>query len=125
MARLTVKQEAFCVAYSKHGNASRAFREAGYIAKNDETARASASRLLTYANVIARLGELREQSSRPSIMDAEERRETLSEIARDADAAKNERIKAIDVLNKMDAIYIKRQEITGAAPVVIVDNVRE
>jgi hypothetical protein len=34
-------------------------------------------------------------------------------------------MKAIDLLNKMDSLYLQRQEIQGAVPVVLTDDVFE
>jgi phage terminase small subunit len=60
MKKLTPKQENFCLHYLELGNASEAYRNAGY-SKNmsDKTVNEAASRLLKDSKVIARLNELR------------------------------------------------------------------
>jgi phage terminase small subunit len=45
------RQEAFCLEYMKDRNGSAAYKRAGYKPKNDDVAKANASRLLTNANV--------------------------------------------------------------------------
>lgn len=58
---LTPKQEAFCVAYFRDGNATAAYREAGYApGASDKTINEQASRLLRNSKVAARLSELRQ-----------------------------------------------------------------
>ena len=58
--KLTIKQENFCLAYVETGNASEAYRKAGYSsAMGDKTVNEAASRLLKNSNVLARLEELR------------------------------------------------------------------
>jgi hypothetical protein len=58
-------------------------------------------------------------------MSIEERREKLTEIATSADSASSDVMKAIDLLNKMDSLYLQRQEVTGAVPVTIIEDVPE
>jgi phage terminase small subunit len=58
-AMLTPKQEAFARAYIETGNASEAYRRAGYSGGNPKTVNEAASRLLRNSKVLARLGELR------------------------------------------------------------------
>jgi phage terminase small subunit len=58
---LTPKQEAFVLAYIETGNASEAYRQAGYKAGNAKTTNEAASRLLKNSKVIARLNALREK----------------------------------------------------------------
>lgn len=57
---LTPKQEKFCLHYLELGNASEAYRKAGYSKDmSDKTVNEAASRLLKDSKVIARLDELR------------------------------------------------------------------
>jgi phage terminase small subunit len=58
MAKLAPKPEAFCRAYIETGNASQAYRDAGYKAGNDAAVAAGASRLLRGVKVQARIAEL-------------------------------------------------------------------
>lgn len=53
MTELKGKQKKFADEYIKSGNATEAYVNAGYKVKNNETARANASRMLTNANVKA------------------------------------------------------------------------
>lgn len=58
---LTLKQENFCLAYLETGNASEAYRMAGYSSgMSDKTVNEAANRLLKNSKVVARLKTLRE-----------------------------------------------------------------
>lgn len=60
MANLTIKQDNFCLAYIETGNASEAYRKAGYSkGMSDKTVNEAANRLLKNSKVIARLEALR------------------------------------------------------------------
>lgn len=48
--------------------------------------------------------------SKTKILDAQARRELLSSLAEHKKNSANDRIKAVDILNKMDATYVNRQE---------------
>lgn len=58
---LSIKQENFCLAYLETGNASEAYRKAGYSkGMSDKTVNEASVRLLKNSKVIARLQKLRE-----------------------------------------------------------------
>lgn len=122
--KLTPKQERFCLAYSANPeSATQAYKDAGYKGKNANVAAAGASEILKNPKVQERLDDIRDKAASPFIMDIRRRKERLSRMAeegKDCDAAR-----AIDLLNKMDNLYVQKQEITGAVPVVLADNVRE
>ncbi len=114
------KQAKFCVEIMRTGNATEAYKAAGYKPRNDAVAAAAASKLLRKDKVRERIEELRKEMDGEKIMDALERRELLSSIARDRQHSPQDRIRAVDIMNKMDCIYIQRNELSGAngAPMV-------
>lgn len=60
MSNLTPKQEAFCLAYIETGNASEAYRSAGYSTNaTAKTINEAASRLLADSKIAARVAELK------------------------------------------------------------------
>ena len=79
---LTPQQEAFCLAWSKTGNATQSYKDAGYKATNDNSAAASASALLKRPKIQKRIQELMAKANRAKIMDIKETQERLSNIAR-------------------------------------------
>lgn len=124
---LNNQQRTFCEEYVKNGlNGTQAYLKAyGNDNLTEESARASASRLLTNVNVLSYIKELQEEIKTDTIMSAKERMEWLSGVvkgvnrdeiyvrnsegeevlmgSRNADL--NTKIKAIDTLNKMSGEY--------------------
>ena len=107
-------QENFCVEFVRCGNATEAYKRAGYKVRSDNTAAVCAAKLLRNAKVQSRIVELREELDSHKIMDAAERRELLTQFARDEETAKPDRLKAMDLLNKMDGVYINKTQVSGA-----------
>ena len=107
-------QENFCVEFVRCGNATEAYKKAGYKVRSDNTAAVCAAKLLRNAKVQSRIAELREELDSHKIMDAAERRELLTQFARDEETAKPDRLKAMDLLNKMDGVYINKTQVSGA-----------
>lgn len=115
------KHEKFCVEYIRNGrNATAAYKAAGYT-KDGEAAKACASRLLTDANVQSRLRELEkefeemmEEEKKAAIMDFSERMIVLTEIVKDEDSSRQDKIKAIDTMNKMDGVYVQKTQLSGS-----------
>lgn len=67
MAKLNAKQEMFCKEYLIDLNATQAAIRAGY---SERTARVTASKLLTKANILARVKELKEKRADELELDA-------------------------------------------------------
>ena len=112
--------ENFCVEFVRCGNATEAYKRAGYKVRSDKVAGVAAARLLGNVRVQSRIAELREELDSHKIMDAAERRELLTQFARDEETGKADRLKAMDLLNKMDGVYINKTQVSGAdgAPLV-------
>ncbi len=111
---LTDKQERFaqCIAL-KGMNQSDAYREC-YDAEDmkDTTIHTKAYEEVNKPKVAERIMELRKQVISPLIMDAKDRRELLSKLARDEAEKTENRVKCIDTLNKMDGEYVQKIEAT-------------
>lgn len=125
MSRLTPKQEKFCLEYMKDGNASRAYREA-YNTSNmkPESIHRKAKEVIDNGNVRARIDELQKEINKPTILNIQERKEILTKIAqsvsydKDGNPSYTDARGAIDILNKMDAVYIQKNqtELTSNGP---------
>jgi phage terminase small subunit len=88
---LTIKQEAFCQAYIRLGEATAAYKQAGYswINKKDKLIHEAACRILKNSNVSARIKELQEKVAKI----AEEKFNiTAEEMLRHLDILRNARI---------------------------------
>ncbi len=107
-------QEKFCIEFVRCGNATEAYKRAGYKARSDKVAGTAAARLLGNVGIQQRIVELQSEMDSHKIMDAAERRELLTQFARDEETAKPDRLKAMDLLNKMDGVYINKTQVSGA-----------
>lgn len=108
---LTPKQEAFVQNIIKGMSQADAYRTA-YPKQNmsDKTIHEAASRLMKNDKVLARLNELREQLVKPSIMSAQKRLEWLTGLIEDKDVAIGDKLKAADIMNKMQGEYTQKVE---------------
>lgn len=87
----------------------------------DKTIWESASKLMSNPKVITRLKELRDQMAKPSIMTAQERLEWLTEQIGNEDVDINAKLKAIDIMNKMQGEYVQKveAEVKNAVNIVV------
>lgn len=76
------KWEAFCLHYAKTGNASEAYREAGYQTTNARSIYSNCNRLLKNDDIKARLAELAEEMASEKIADIREIHEYLTKVIR-------------------------------------------
>lgn len=79
---LNVKQEAFCLHYAKTGNATEAYKKAGYKAKTENALCANATRLLRNDKVQERLKELASELASDKIASIREIQEYLTSVMR-------------------------------------------
>jgi len=107
------RREKFCVEFVRCGNATEAYRAAGYKPKSAHAAEVLGSNLLRIIEVQRRIAELRGKLEDEKIMDAAERRRILTDIARDKKGNTKCRIMAIDTMNKMDGVYIQKTQLSG------------
>ena len=108
---LTAKQELFVQKIIEGMSQADAYRSA-YSCKNmsDNSIYVNASKLVADTKVAQRLKELREQLAKPSIMSAQERLEWLTDRIADEDVDINAKLKAIDIMNKMQGEYVQKIE---------------
>lgn len=79
---LSARQERFCQEYAKTANAPQSYKNAGYVAKNDNVANACASRLLKNDNIQMRIAELNAEAHSNAIANIAEIQERLTAILR-------------------------------------------
>ena len=129
MPVLTNSQRRFCEEYVNNGkNGTQAYLRAYKSCKKEETAKAAASRLLTYVNVQEYIKELQDELKKKAIMSAEERMIWLSKVVNgdikhtsydgngnsyENEAYISDKMKAIDIMNKMDGEYINKLELSN------------
>lgn len=107
---LTPKQEQFAKAIALEGMSySDAYRSAYDTSKmTDKTVNEKASLLKDQDKIRARIKELRDEVDSPLIMSAQKRKEWLTEVINDPNVDINAKLKATDLLNKMDGEYIQK-----------------
>lgn len=133
------KHERFCLEYVIDLNGSQAAIRAGY---SEKAARQTASRLLTYENVRARVDELLAEMQTSRIADANEVLEYLTAVIRGEKQEETivvnpatgeteiklkaiggrEQVKAAELLAKRYSLLTDNVKMNGAAPVQIVDD---
>jgi phage terminase small subunit len=119
---LTAKQEAFVQKIIEGYSQADAYRSA-YSCKNmsDNAIYVNASKLVNDTKVALRLKELRNELAKPSIMSAQERLEWLTRLINNEEEGTSDKLKAIDIMNKMDGEYVQKVR----ASVSYEDNLRE
>lgn len=108
--KLNARQKSFCEFYVASGNATESAIKAGY---KEKTSRITASKMLTKANIKKYIKELQEKTKTSRIMTAIERREFLTEVIKNGNEKLQDRLKALDILNKMDGEYIEKMQLSG------------
>ena len=108
---LTAKQEAFVQNIIQGMSQADAYRSA-YSCKNmsDNSIYVNASKLMADAKVAQRVSELREQLAKPSIMTAQERLEWLTRLINSEEETTSDKLRAADIMNKMQGEYVQKVE---------------
>ena len=107
---MTYKQELFIQEYIKTSNATSSAIKAGYSKK---TARAIGQENLTKPYIKKRIEELSQKIANNNIMTAKERQEYLTKLINSDDVKVSDKLKALDILNKMTGEYTQKVEVNG------------
>lgn len=116
------RQEKFVQGLIQGMSQRKAYRAAFKQSKRwkDATVDNKASKLFNTDEVKARYNELFERAEDKSIMSRHDRMWTLTKMIEDENktVSNKDRIKAIDMLNKMENVYVRRTEVTGDMKIV-------
>lgn len=108
---LTAKQEQFAQNIVKGMSQADAYRSAYPNQRcSEKTLWANASRLMGNSKVLARVAELREKATTPAIMSAQRRLEWLTETIKGEEVSVGDKLRAIDIMNKMQGEYVQKVE---------------
>ena len=108
---LTAKQEQFVQNIIQGMSQADAYRSAYNCTRmSDNAIYVNASKLVADAKVALRLKELRDHLATPAIMSAQERMEWLTRLIHNEEEGTNEKLKAIDIMNKMQGEYVQKVE---------------
>jgi phage terminase small subunit len=119
---LTAKQEQFAQNIIKGMRQADAYRSAYNTSRmTDKTIHEKASRIANDDKVRARITELRGQISTENIMTAQKRLEWLTELVNNEESCVGDKLKAIDIMNKMQGEYVQKvqTEVTNAVNISI------
>ena len=131
--KLNPRQEQFCCEFAKSGNAGASYQKV-YGNTSEASAAVQGHRLLKNPNVQARLKEIQDELASEKIMDAKEIQERLSAIGRGQvteeiitsdgerirkEATLKDQLKAIEILCRIQSLFVDRKEITSTTPIVI------
>ena len=103
---MNARQKKFAEFYAQSGNAAWSAVQAGYSQKLVNT---NASKLLQNTTIAQYIRELTEKAQDERILTAKERQVMLSDIARDGHLTRD-RLRAVDILNKMTGEYVTKIE---------------
>ena len=108
---LTPKQEKFVQGIIEGMSQADAYRSA-YSCKRmtDKSIWENASRLMADVKVSARVAELREQLTKKTIMTAQQRLEWLTELIKSEAESTTDKLRAADIMNKMQGEYVQKIE---------------
>ena len=110
MKNLNTRQKKFAEYYAQSGNASESARRAGYSAKYINS---NVQKLLQNTAITEYIRQLSDKLKDKRIMSAKDRQVLLSDIAKDDRNEPNDRIRAVDTLNKMTGEYLNKVKISG------------
>lgn len=117
---MNARQERFCLEYAASGNATQAATAAGYSPK---TARSQGQRLLTNADIKARIEELQRETRREKIADIDAIQTFWTDVLRDAHAKTADRLKASELLARSQGAFLRAFERDGDSDGGIIDDV--
>lgn len=105
-SKLTEKMKLFCrTYYSNGGNGTEAYL-AAYNTNNSITASREANKLLKRSDVLEYLHTLNIPQENKAISEREKKRRILWGFIENDTVSDNDRLKALDLLNKMDSEYV-------------------
>lgn len=117
---LTQKQEQFALNIFEGMSQAEAYK-ASYNAEkmSDNAIYREASLLMSNPKIAQRIQELRDKTAKYSIMSAQKRLEWLSNLISNEEEGTNEKLKAIDIMNKMQGEYVQKVEADVKSEVTI------
>ena len=119
---LNKKQRDFCAEFVACGNYTQAYK-AAYKVKSDAVAAVKGSNLVKNGKVAQLIAELSAKMDSKKIMNAQKKREKLAEMISNPNVSDADKLKAIDIDNKMEGLYITKNQVSGADGGPIVYNV--
>lgn len=79
----------------------------------DCTVYSRSSEMSRRPDIIQRVSELRQEGTSAVVLSIAQRKEWLTELIMNADESTMNRLKAVDILNKMDSAYVENVNVNG------------
>lgn len=112
--KLTTKQMRYCQLRAEGKSQRQAYKGAGYSDRQKETTiDANSCNLEKIEKIRDKIRELQEKADRGCILTTEQRKQALTDIYLDTNKADKDRLKALDLLNRMSGDYIDKKEINA------------
>jgi phage terminase small subunit len=114
-AKLTEKQEQFCLVYLETGNATEAYRQCYDISNSKpETINRRAKELIDNSKIQARMEELREPLLKKAELSEEYVLQNIKDIAeKNKDDNPNAALKGFELLGKYYKLFTEKREVTN------------
>ena len=112
---LTPRQIKYCRERAAGKGYKEAYTAAGYSANSsDKVVRTNAYNMETNNNdILKRIADLQRRADAGGIMNRQQRMQLLNDIALDPDVKEQDRLRAVDQLNRMNADYSENVNVTG------------
>lgn len=106
--KMSIKEERFCEIYAASGNATQAYKDAGYTVKNDNVAGVMSHTMLKKNKIQRRLREIAAEKRSERIADVEEMQERLTGIIRSKETRDADRTRAIELMLKVQGALLPK-----------------
>ncbi|WNY26208.1 hypothetical protein MsAc7_17810 [Methanolapillus millepedarum] len=117
--KITEKQKKFAEYYVKDGNATQAYKMAGYRSKNDQTAGSCAAKLLKKPLILHEIDKIRQEIRKNRIATAIELQEFWTEKMKYAEDPRDQ-LKASELLAKALGMF-RDNEPHASPPIIVID----
>lgn len=111
--KLTIKQQKFCDHYLKTGNATEAYKVAGYKPKNDNVAGVQSCLLLRNPKIHNYIEGINKKTEDETVMSVLELMQMWSSIARDPEVDYKHRLKASEHAAKAKGMFLDKVQVSG------------
>ena len=110
---LNERQQKFCEFYAKSGNATEAYRNAGYSAKSEASLGVSAHKLLKNAKIAEELAKLSDKTRTSAIASITDIKEFWTKVLESKSEEMPYRLKASELLVKSEGGFLDKVEHSG------------
>lgn len=120
---MSIKEKAFCENYVLLGNATEAYKQAGYVCKNESVASSGATKLLARQKVKDYIDELMAEHKSDMIACQEEVLQFLTSTMRNEEEHTKERVRCAELLGKRYALFTEKVQVDTQATITIIDDI--